>query len=107
MTRMLLLVDERPNGEFREVATDPDPQVITSTVLGMDWSDIAFVELWVKPGWSLCCSGSWEHGFAAVYYEDDTAHVSERPLASVEEMIPLLQSYRAGDDKWRHMIGWG
>jgi hypothetical protein len=107
MPRMTLCADDRPSGEYREVATDPDPSLIAATVLELDWSDVAFVQLWVDNYNWLECSGCWELGFAAVYCEEGKFHVSDRPLESVEEMIPLLQSYRAGDDEWRHMIGWG
>jgi hypothetical protein len=103
---MLLQVAEPPECNVRVITADPDPNLIASTVFGLAWSDITFVELWVDDEHSMCGSGSLRHGLAGSYWEGDRQYVSERPLDSLEEMVELLQSYRAGDNKWREMIGW-
>ena len=92
---------------MRVIAADPEPHLIASTIFGLEWSDITFVELWVDDSQSMCGSGSLQHGLAASYWEGDTQYVSERPLESLAEMVALLQSYRAGDHKGREMIAWG
>jgi hypothetical protein len=105
---MLLRVFDPPEcSKPRVVAEDPSPAIIASTVLGLEWSDITFVELWVDDDHLMCGSGSLQYGLAMSWFVDGKHLVSDRPLVSLEEMVSLLQSYRAGDSRWREVIGWG
>ena len=104
---MRLEVHQPPDCPVRIIAVDPDLRLIALTVLELDWSDISFVELCLDDNHSLGVSGSFRYGFAATCRENGIEKVSDRPLDSLEEMVALLQSYRAGDDQWWQMIGWG
>jgi hypothetical protein len=43
---------------------------------------------------------------SARFKENGVERVSSRAPDSLEEIISLLQSYRAGDEKWKEMIDW-
>jgi hypothetical protein len=45
-------------------------------------------------------------GLSARFMKDGAESVSRRLPASVEELTSLLQSYRAGNGRWREMIEW-
>jgi hypothetical protein len=104
---MKFYVQDPPKCDVRMIGTDPDDDLITSTVLGLEWSDITFVVLEIDERNCMCVSGSFPDGFAALYSEGGKEHVSDRPLESLDEMIALLRSYRQWDDEWRELIGWG
>jgi hypothetical protein len=103
---MKLSVLERSESEELLVATDPQPDLIASVVLGLEWSDITFVTLTVGEGDWMCVTGSFPDGFAALYCEGGKNHISDRPPESLQDMIALLQSYRRQDGRWREMTVW-
>src|SRR5262249_17339703 len=105
-SQMRFYVQEGPKCERRDIATGPDPELIASTVYGMEGSDIRFVVLEMDNGHYFCVSGSFPDGFSANYAEGGTEHICDRPPALLAEMIALLQSYRRGDEKWRDMLVW-
>jgi hypothetical protein len=102
---MKFYVQDPPQCDVRPIATDPDADLIASTVLGLEWSDITFVVMERDRKNCLCVSGSFPHGFCTDYTENGAHQVSDRAPESLEEMIALLQSYRRGDEKWREMVG--
>jgi hypothetical protein len=106
-SRMRLYVQEGPECERRDIATGPDPDLIVSTVYGMEWSDISFVVLEVDNGLYFCVSGSFPDGFSANHAEGGREYICDQPPRFLAEMIALLQSYRRGDGRWRDMLVWG
>jgi hypothetical protein len=88
------------------IGTDPDDDLIASTVLGLEWSDITFVVLELDDRNYMCVSGSFPDGFSAHYRVGGQERVCDRPPESLEEMISVLRSFRDGDYEWRDLLGW-
>ena len=105
---MTLAVSESPACEERVVAQDPDGAAIERAVRGLSWADITFVVLKVDERNWIEGSGSLDptDGLSAKVVNDGEERVSRHPPRSLEEIILLLQSYRAGDGRWKEMIDW-
>ncbi|MFN2564934.1 MAG: hypothetical protein ABR499_07995 [Gemmatimonadaceae bacterium] len=105
---MTLVVAEPPGYEERAVAVDPDAETIERAVKGLAWSDITFVFLKVDDRNWIEGSGSLNpvDGLSAKFMDDGAEWVSSRPPTSLDEIISLLQSYRAGDGRWQKLIEW-
>jgi hypothetical protein len=84
------------------------PAQIDRTVRSLPWADISFVVLkvdeknWIEGSGSLNPTS----GLSARFMKDGAEGVSRQPPRSLEEIILLLQSYRAGDGKWKEIIEW-
>jgi hypothetical protein len=90
------------------MATDPDAATIERVVRGLSWSAMTFVVLHRENG-DLCeVSGSLDpaDGLSARSVEDGEERISREAPESEDLLVRLLQSYAAGDDRWRTMIAW-
>ncbi len=99
----VLEVHEPPEYRPRLVARDPDAALIAEPVHALPWQEVTFVVLVREDGSFLEGSGSLrpEDGFSAKFGDGDREHVSSRPPESLEDVVRLLQSFRAGDGSWR------
>ena len=107
-TSMSLEIAEPPDNVERVTARDPDAATIARTVHKLAWDPITFVVLKVDEDNWMEGSGSRDptDGFSARVMLDGEERVSSRAPESLDEIIALLQSYRAGDGRWREMIEW-
>ena len=105
--RMSLLVGQEPNFNLRVHCVEPDAAKIDAVVRAVDWSGFATVMMWKAEQEFLEISGSLraEDGLAATYMEGETEKVSSS-APSLEDAISLLQSYAAGDSRYRTLIAW-
>ena len=105
---MTLEVAAPPDNTERVTARDPDAATIARTVHDLAWDPITFVILKVDDDNWMEGSGSRDpsDGLSAKVTLDGEERVSSYAVDSLEEMVALLQSYRAGDGRWREMIEW-
>lgn len=105
--RMSLLVGQEPNFNLRVHSVEPDPATVDSVVRAVHWSGFATVMMWKAEQEFLEISGSLraEDGLSATYMEGETEKVS-RTAPSLDEAISLLQSYAAGDSRYKSLIDW-
>ena len=104
---LVLEVTESSDRAPHRVATDPDATTIERTLRGLDWSRMSAVSLRRDDDW-LEVSGSTDpaDGLSAMYAEAGTEYVTTDPPDNLDLLLRLLQSYAAGDDAWRTMVGW-
>ena len=105
---MILEVHEPPEDGPREISKSPDAALIDKTVRGLSWSDITFVVLKVDDNNWIEGSGSLnpQDGLSARYMKNGKEHVSAHAPRSLDEIVSLLQSYRAGNGRWQNLIDW-
>ena len=106
--RMTLEIFEPPSHKPHEVATDPDAEILERTFRSLAWSAMTFVVLRKDELNCMEASGSLDpgDGLSGSYTEDGIEHVLEEPPATLELLLDLLRSYRAGDERWRTMVAW-
>ena len=104
---MSLLVGQEPNFDLRVHSVDPDGAKVASVVRSVDWSRFATVMMWKGEQDFLEISGSLraEDGLSATYMEGETEKVSSS-APSLDEAISLLQSYAAGDARYKTLVAW-
>ena len=105
--RMSLLVGQEPLFNLRVHSIEPDATTIDSVVRAVHWSGFATVMMRKAEQEFLEISGSLraEDGLSATYMEGETEKVS-RTAPSLDEAISLLQSYAAGDSRYKSLIEW-
>ena len=104
---MSLLVGQEPNFDLRVQSVDPDAAKVASVVRSVDWSRFATVMMWKAEQEFLEISGSLraEDGLSATYMEGETEKVTTA-APSLDEAIRLLQSYAAGDSRYKTLVDW-
>jgi hypothetical protein len=107
MRSMSLLVGQEPDFDLRVHTVDPDAAQVASVMRSVDWSRFATVMMWKAEQEFLEISGSLraEDGLSATYMEGDTEKLS-RTAPSLDEAISLLQSYAAGDSRYKTLVEW-
>jgi hypothetical protein len=102
-----LLVGQEPDFDLRVHSVDPDAAKVASVVRSVDWSRFATVMMWKAEQDFLEISGSLraEDGLSATYMEGETEKVSSS-APSLDEAISLLQSYAAGDSRYKTLVDW-
>ena len=105
--RLVLLVGQEPNFNLRVHSVEPDAAKVDSVVRAVNWSGFATVMMWKAEQEFFEISGSLrgENGLSATYMEGETEKVSST-APSLEEAISLLQSYAAGDSRYKTLIEW-
>jgi hypothetical protein len=102
-----LMIGQEPNLQPRVHAVNPDAKQIEDVVRGLDWSRFTIVVLRTDADHSLEIGGSLrpEDGLAGSVVEGDVERVtSEAP--TIDDAIRLLQSYAAGDSRWKTLVAW-
>ena len=104
---MSLLVGQEPNFDLRVHSVDPDATQVAAVVRSVDWSRFATVMMWKAEQEFLEISGSLraEDGLSATFMEGETEKVSSS-APSLDEAISLLQSYAAGDSRYKTLVVW-
>ena len=107
MSSISLLVGQEPNFDLRVHSVDPDAAKVASVVRSVNWSRFATVMMWKAEQEFLEISGSLraEDGLSATYMEGETEKVSSA-APSLDEAISLLQSYAAGDSRYKTLVAW-
>jgi hypothetical protein len=104
---MSLLVGQEPNFNLHVHSVEPDSAKIDAVVRAVDWSGFATVMMWKAEQEFLEISGSLRavDGLSATFMEGEMERVSST-APSLAQAISLLQSYAAGDFRYKSLIEW-